>query len=173
MRKAKANSESSGLKRGEEKYTLLTNLREVGFGDIRLFCQAVLLSEISGSVIGPHWSIRGFGTEAAWHNFMIHLNQECFPYTLIPFVNPDFLILPDDGEAYPIFTGNILSLQGGIKFHLYASDSKRPLDIHVSTDGDITKVWEILAEKTRLYWDAPFMPSLSYAPAKIRSRYFI
>lgn len=168
----KANSDSSGLKLGEEKYTLLTNLREVGFGDIRLFCQAVLLSEISGSVIGPHWSIRGFGTEAAWHNFMIHLNQDAFPYTLIPFVNLDYLILPDDGEPYPLFTGNILTLLDGTKFHLYASDSKRPIDIHVQ-NGDICKVWEILAEKTRLYWDAPYMPSLSYAPAKIRSRNFI
>lgn len=173
MSKAKANSESSGLKRGEEKYTLLTNIREVGFGDVRLFCQAVLLSETSGSVIGPHWSIRGFGTEAAWHNFMIHLRPDAFPYTLTPFVNPDYLMLKDDGEAYPIFTGNLLTLQDGTEFKLYASDSKRPLDIHVSTDGDITKVWEILAEKTRLYWDAPYMPSLTYAPAKIRARNFI
>lgn len=172
MKKTK-QQESSGLKRGEEKYTLLTNIREVGFGDIRLFCQAVLLSEVTSGLLAPNWSIRGFGTEAAWHNFMIHLNQECFPYTLIPFVNPDYLMLPNDGEPYPIFTGNILSFQDGTKFHLYASDSKRPLDIHVSTDGDITKVWEILADKTRLYWNAPYMPSLSYAPAKIRSRDFI
>lgn len=172
MPKAKANSESSGLKRGEEKETLLTNIRCVQFVNVRLHCQAILLSEGSIGMFEPTYSIRGFGTEAAWEVFDMRFLPDAFPYTLTPFVDPSYLMLPDDGEAYPIFTGNILSLQDGTKLHLYASDSKRPIDIHVQ-NGDITKVWEILAEKTRLYWDAPYMPSLSYAPAKIRSRNFI
>lgn len=173
MPKAKANSESSGLKRGEEKYTLLTNINSVQRGAIRLHCQAILLSEGSIGMFEPTYSIRGFGTEAAWEVFDMRFPPDAFPYTLAPFVDPSYLMLRDDGETYPIFTGNILTMQDGAKFDLYAADSKRPLDIHVSTDGDITKVWEILAEKTRLYWDAPYMPSLSYAPAKIRSRNFI
>lgn len=173
MPKPKANSESSGLKRGEEKFTLLTNIDAVAHGNVRLHCHAILLTEGGVGIFEPIFSIRGFGTEAGWEVFDMRFRPEAFPHTLTPFVNPDYLMLKDDGEAYPIFTGNILTLQDGTKFDLYASDLKRPLDIHVSTDGDICKVWEILADKTREYWDAPYMPSLNYAPAKIRARNFI
>lgn len=166
----KANSETSGLKR--EKYTLLTNIREVGYKDVRLFCNAVLLSEVSsGMPAGPHWTIRGFGTEAAWHNFMIHLAPDHFPYTLTPFENQMVQILRENGRTEPIFTGNVLTFADGTEFKLYAAQNNKPIDVYVQ-HGDITKVWDILADKTREYWDAPYMPHLSYSSAKIRSRDF-
>lgn len=169
----KANSESSGLKRGEEKETLFTNIRCVQHGNVRLHCQAILLSEGSIGMFEPTYSIRGFGTDAAWEVFDMRFHPEAFPYTLTPFVDPSYLMLRDDGEDYPIFTGNILTFQFGMRFELYASDSKRPLDVYTQEHGDICKVWEILADKTREYWERPLMPSLTYGPAKIRARNFI
>lgn len=148
-----------------EKYTLLTNLREVGHNGVRMFCSAVLLSEDgAGKILGPSWSIRGFGTEAAWHNFMVHLPEEAFPYALTPFDNHHVKLLLENGKTLSIFTGNTLTFADGSEFTLYAAQIKRPIDVHVQ-HGDICKVWEILAEKAIEYWDAPYMPHLSYNSA--------
>lgn len=173
MQTRKQKPETSGLARGEEKETLLTNLRSVQFGDINLHCHALLLSEGAIGLTLPSYTVRGFGTEAAWEVFHMHFGPDAFPYMLEPFENKMYQLLRDNGRTEPLFSGNILTLANGTKFELYSANNTRPLDIHVQQHGDICRVWEILAEKTREYWDAPYMPSLSYAPAKIRARNFI
>jgi hypothetical protein len=150
----------------EEKYTLLTNIREIGVGDARIFCRAILLVENGHGMLGTDWRMRGFGTEAAWHNFQIHLEEKAFPYTLTPFVNEHIILLTESRGGIPIFTGNVLTLNDGRAFPLYSSDSDRPIDVHVQY-GDICKVWEILAIKVIEYWDAPNMPHLTYSDASL------
>lgn len=154
----------SGLQRGEEKYTLLTNLHFVQHGNLRTFCRALLLSEGSIGLTEPIWSVRGFGTEAAWEVFNMWLSKDAFPYTLTPFEDRGHLFILEDGTTRPIFQGNTLRFKDGTTFVLQAGDSSSPIDVHVQ-HGDICSVWRLLAEKAIEYWDAPYIPHLEYLSA--------
>jgi hypothetical protein len=159
------NSEELETVEREAKYTLLTNIQfveRVGSG-IRLHCHAILLSEGSIGFIEKFYSMRGFGTEAAWEVFDIHLEKEThFPFTFTPYEDPSTVMLSEKGPK-PIFRGNILKLKDGTEFFLQEDDSERPIDVYEQT-GDICKVWEVLAQKTATYWHAPYMPRLVYGP---------
>lgn len=158
-------NESSGLKRGEEKETLLTNIRAVGYQGMTIHCSAVLLTEGGIGIFDPAYTVRGFGTEAAWDNFSVNLRPEAFPYTLTPFENQMVKMLKEGSDVpESIFTGNVLRFADGTEFHLYAAQNNKPIDVHVQ-HGDICAVWEILTEKAIEYWDAPHMPHLNYQSA--------
>lgn len=146
------------------KETLLTNIRAVGYQGMTVHCSAVLLTEGGIGIFDPAYTVRGFGTEAAWDNFMLTLRPEAFPYTLTPFEDRSALFIGESGVPKPLFTGNVLRFQDGTEFRLYAAQSSQPIDVHVQ-HGDICAVWQILAEKTIQYWDAPYMPHLNYSSA--------
>jgi hypothetical protein len=146
------------------KYTLYTNISFVQRADdgLRLNCHALLLSQDAIGLFGPSYTMRGFGTEAAWEVFQLWLEKDKhFPFTIAPFEDQSNVILKDDGSTKALFGGNMLTLKDGTKFFLQADDDTRPIDVHEQT-GDILKVWEVLERKVAEYWHAPNMPRLLY-----------
>jgi len=149
----------------EAKYTLLTNIQfiqRVG-DDMRLNCHAVLITEGGFGMFGKSYSLRGFGTEAAWDNFQMWLDKDKhFPFAFRQHEDHSSVMLTD-GDPKPLFSGNILTFKNGMAFFLQADTSSKPIDVYEQT-GDICKVWEVLYRKTAEYWHAPYMPRLSYGP---------
>ena len=147
------------------KYTLITNISFVqrdGADRLRLDCHALLVVEEGMSIFGPNYTIRGFGTEAAWEVFQLWLEKDKhFPFTIEPYADPSSVMLKEDGTTKPIFAGNVLALKDSTRFFLQADDDTRPLDVHKQM-GDVLKVWSILERKVAEYWHAPNMPRLLY-----------
>lgn len=137
-----------------ERYTLITNLSYVWLNEeMRLHCNALLLSAqaaLGGPEYGLNFSLRAFGTEAAWDVFDMPLPTD--EHRLERIGDADFLTL--SGPAG----------QRGIRL-LRNTDAAPRVDqiVGPSGTGTITKVWEVLRVRTRQYWDAPNFPTLHWA----------
>lgn len=154
------------------KYTLLTNISFIERqGDsLRINVHALLVSEDETGILGPNYTLRGFGTEAAWDTFMLWLDKDKqLPFALHTAEDHSTVMLSGDGTTKPIFSGNVLTLKDGTEFFLQTDDSSRPIDVYEQI-GDICAVWDVLYEKTGEYWHAPYMPRLQYGPAPNRRR---
>lgn len=162
------------IEKAEANYTLLSNISFIQreSDNMRINVHALLVTEDEDFILGPSYTLRGFGTEAAWDTFNLWLDKDTqLPFSLQTTECNSHMILSDDGEAKPIFRGNALILKDGTNFFLQAHDSSRPIDVYKST-GDICKVWEMLFDKTAEYWQAPYMPRLQYGPpSMVRNHY--
>lgn len=155
----------------EAKYTLITNVQFIQKqnDDLRINCRALLVTEESSGILGPSWTLRGFGVEACWDVFQLWLDKDRhFPFKFETTESRSAVMLTEI-TVKPLFSGNLLTFKDGTQFFLQADDSSRPIDVHVQ-HGDICGVWDILAQKTALYWHAPFMPYLQYGPPAMVAR---
>lgn len=155
----------------ETKYTLLTNIQFVQRtnDNMRIGCHALLFTEGGIGMFEKDYSLRGFGTEAAWDVLKIWLDKDKhFPFAIDPRDSQVAMIMRKDGMK-PIFSGSNVTLKDGTEFFLQADDSSRPLDVYKQV-GDICHVWEVLYRKTAEYWHAPYMPRLTYGPPSMAER---
>lgn len=153
------------------KYTLLTNIQFVQRtnDNMRIGCRALLFTEGGIGMFDKDYSLRGFGTEAAWDVLKIWLDkEEHFPFVIEPAADPS-CVMVSESVAKPIFSGSHLMLKDGTGFFLQSDDSSRPLDVYEQV-GDICHVWEVLYRKTAEYWHAPYMPRLTYGPPSMAER---
>jgi hypothetical protein len=148
------------------KYTLLTNLQFVTLNGVRTFCRALLITQDDNPVLafaGADYTIRGFGTEAAWPVFDVRFRKEDLPYTLAAGMSDNLLFMTQDGAVKPLITGAVMEFKSGLVLVLEADDADRPIDVTYEAE-DIGKVWRTMWEKTAAYWKAPRMPRLTYGP---------
>src|SRR5277367_5809198 len=102
-------------KKEQAKYTLITNIQffqriNPVRDNLRINCHALLFSEGEFGIMSKVWTLRGFGTEAAWGVFQLWLDKDThFPFTLVPVEDHSSVILHNDGNVKPIFSGTMLT----------------------------------------------------------------
>lgn len=132
------------------KYTLLTNLRFITLNGVRTFCHALLITQDDNPVIsfgGSNYSIRGFGTEAAWPVFDMALAKEDLPYSLTTAASDNVLVIAHDGSTKLLRTGTIMTFKSGLSLVLESDAASKPIDVTYEED-DISEVWRMLWVKT-------------------------
>lgn len=145
--------------------TLLTNIRFVQYGDIRMDCSAVVLEWNHKALFdGRESRIRGFGPDGSWPVFTLWLRPDV-DYTLSPAEDRSKLMMSGNGDTKPIFSGTRLELADGRALFLQSEDHNRPLDVDSSFgDDDYERLWSTLRAKASEYWRAPYMPRLRFDP---------
>lgn len=154
----------------ESKYTLLTNLSFIQSDqvpDLRLWCHAILLThdpDPKSGMLGPTFTMRGFGVDPSWEVFTWFLTPEHFPFKVTAAHDDSAVILHDGDEPpTPLFSGSLLKFANDTKFFLQAEDAKQPLDVF--RHEEIRFIWNALSTKAAHYWQAPNIPTLNYVPA--------
>jgi len=146
--------------------TLVTNLKFVQAEPFRLDCSALIVEENIDGIFDHklYTRIRGFGPDGAWPVFTQWLKKEQLPVEFVGGVSDQSkLMMGEDGNTTPLFSGSMLKLGDGTSYFLQAEDGTRPLDIiHNLEDYDL--IWRILERKAAEYWRAPYMPSLRWGP---------
>lgn len=121
----------------KSKYVLITNLSYVIIGDVRTDTHALLLEEWEEQLGGKYARrrVRGFGTDATWPVFDLHVSSVGYELTV-------------KGKGHVI-----LQIDNGPRLDLSVSDQDRPIDVLTFAPGtDIEEVWEALPWKVASYW---------------------
>lgn len=150
------------------KITLITNIKFIQQGGLRMECAAILIEQdIECIISGKQSRIRGFGPDAAWPTFTLWMNHgvTC-DVTGRADSAESTNMLQQDGTLKPLFSGSLLALSDGQQFFIQAEDSAKPLDVQDVTGNEYGSIWNLLQRKAAEYWSAPNMPTLRWVPAK-------
>lgn len=151
----------------EAKYTLITNINFVDGDGLRLWANAILISEDPTGVLGPNYTMRGFSTEASAPVFTKWLDPtKQFPFSFYAAHDLSKILLSHDGTAKPIFGGSVLKFADGLEYFLQVNDESQPLDVQEFKGRfDANLIWATLAAKVAKYWfDGTYMPHQTWGP---------
>jgi len=151
-----------------ETHILFTNISSVSFGDVRLHCHALVLSQ--DYIMGERIQLRGFATEACTEVFDFRLKSQGYELedTTHSQYRTDERFFKNGHRLYSSYK---LTLVNGVELSLFTDESEFELDVQ-KFEGDrdsrvILDVWEALARKTERYWSAPAIPmSVPVPPAQ-------
>ena len=154
----------------QEKHVLLTNIRAVGYGDLNLDVNAIVISRsFLGNDTDARIQVRGFGPDPGWPVFDLHLKS--IEYELED-VTP---VMQREDERFFVnghrqYASTKLTLADGTELTLYHEEPEFELDVQVFEEHrdqrPILKVWDELVRKVAKYWTAPGMPVLCSMPVE-------
>lgn len=154
-------------------FTLITNLSYVFVNGIRTNCDALVIvppKDGSDSFIDAKTvHLRGFGPDAAWPVFDMHL-QTADPSFELEGMESSILFIGDDenGESKdpkPLFTGGKLTFTDGTQLQLVKQlFNTEAIDFEQIETDDYETLWHTLAVKAAKYTGSPAMPILQHLP---------
>jgi len=154
------------MRSNEDQYTLITNLEFVIIQDVRMFCHALLISEMEDSLVREKRKreLRGFFVDLSSEVFDMRIPS--VDYKLVDAHSGDVFV-GHSGKSCPLFSGAILKINGVVDIQLICG-YRLGLDVHeFPLDTDICEVWDVLPRKVAAHWTAPSMPVVRYESASI------
>jgi hypothetical protein len=147
-----------------DRYILFTNLDYIRMGDVRFFCQSLVLARSSFGTEEPQFRVRGFKTDGALEVF--DLSIKSLEHTVKDTTHKR--VIENEGywkNGHRPYTQTTITLEDGRELVLSHSDSEFEIDVE-EFDGPLP-TWEALKRKVAKYWQAPAMPVAHYVEARI------